>query len=52
MEKLTEQEHDKETAQLMLVFIRKVADVIGLDKCIELIIESQKELITNKNKVK
>ena len=46
MEKLTE----KQTAQVMQLFIGKVADIIGFDKCTELIRESKKELLTNKNK--
>jgi hypothetical protein len=64
MEKLT----DKEYKLVMQMFIGKVSDIIGFDKCLELLRESKKDLgftprktfqerledkeLENKNKVK
>ena len=48
MEKLTDKQH----LLVMQMFMGKVADIIGFDKCLELIRESKKELGIIKNKVK
>ena len=40
MEKLTEKEH----RLVMQMFMGKVADIIGFDKCLELIRESKEDL--------
>ena len=47
MKKLTDKEHQL----VMQMFIGKVADIIGFDKCLELIRESKKDLgLTKKTK--
>lgn len=47
MEKLTDKEHQL----VMQMFIGKVAEIIGFDKCLELIRESKEDLgLINKNK--